>query len=58
MGGERKTGFLRFLRRILQWDPEKRPSALELLKDPWLKPGPEDDSDDEGEEEEEEIEGN
>ena len=54
--GERKVKFLKFIRRILQWDQDKRPSALELLKDPWLQPAPEDDSDDEEEEEEEEEE--
>ncbi|KAF4552327.1 Hypothetical protein D9617_10g073080 [Elsinoe fawcettii] len=26
----------RFLRRIFQYDPEKRPTARELLSDPWL----------------------
>ncbi|KAL3463738.1 kinase-like protein [Aspergillus heterothallicus] len=31
-----KTGFLRFIRRTLTWLPEKRPTAKELLKDPWL----------------------
>jgi serine/threonine protein kinase len=34
--GEDKAEFLRFLRRMLQWDEDHRPSAQELLKDPWL----------------------
>ena len=34
--GEAKAGFLRFLRRMLRWDQNDRPSARELLKDPWL----------------------
>ena len=29
--------FLRFMRRMLQWEPEKRPTAVELLEDPWLE---------------------
>ncbi|RMZ79555.1 hypothetical protein DV737_g3392, partial [Chaetothyriales sp. CBS 132003] len=28
--------FLQFVRRMLQWDPESRSTALELLADPWL----------------------
>ncbi|PYH94289.1 kinase-like protein [Aspergillus ellipticus CBS 707.79] len=31
-----KSGFLRFIRRALSWMPEKRATAKELLKDPWL----------------------
>lgn len=27
---------MRFLRRMLQWDPKKRASAKELLADPFL----------------------
>ncbi|OQE14604.1 hypothetical protein PENSTE_c034G08243 [Penicillium steckii] len=34
--GEDKEGFLRWLRMALQWDPEKRPTVLELLFDRWL----------------------
>lgn len=30
------TGFITFLRRVLTWIPEERPSARELLDDPWL----------------------
>ncbi|PYI21820.1 kinase-like protein [Aspergillus violaceofuscus CBS 115571] len=29
-------GFLGWLRRALQWNPADRPTALELLMDPWL----------------------
>lgn len=29
--------FLCFMRKMLQWKPECRPSAKELLADPWLK---------------------
>lgn len=35
--GERKTLFLDFVRSLLQWDPQKRPSALEAYAHPWLK---------------------
>ncbi len=34
--GEDKAEFLRFLRRMLKWDPSERASAAELLEDPWL----------------------
>lgn len=34
--GDAKANFLRFLRRMLQWDADDRASAQELLKDPWL----------------------
>lgn len=27
----------RFLDRMLKWKPEDRPTAAEMLKDPWLK---------------------
>ncbi|KAE8138748.1 kinase-like domain-containing protein [Aspergillus pseudotamarii] len=37
--GEDVEGFLRWLRRALQWNPEDRPTALELLMDPWLMKG-------------------
>ncbi|KAL1999700.1 hypothetical protein VTN02DRAFT_4151 [Thermoascus thermophilus] len=33
---EDKSGFLRFIRRALTWIPEERPTARELLQDPWL----------------------
>ncbi len=35
--GENKEAFLRFVRSMLQWDPEKRKTAKELLEDPWLQ---------------------
>ena len=34
--GDEKNGFLGFLRRCLQWEAGKRPSARELLNDPWF----------------------
>ena len=34
--GDEKTLFLRFLRKMLQWAPEDRESAKELMEDPWL----------------------
>ncbi|OJJ35884.1 hypothetical protein ASPWEDRAFT_51813 [Aspergillus wentii DTO 134E9] len=37
--GEDVEGFLRWMRLALQWNPEDRPSALELLMDPWLMKG-------------------
>ncbi|GMF80974.1 unnamed protein product [Aspergillus oryzae] len=37
--GEDKEGFLRWLRMALQWSPEDRPTALELLYDEWLMKG-------------------
>ena len=35
--GQDKVEFLHFTRRILQWDPDMRPTAEELCEDPWLK---------------------
>ncbi|CEJ60619.1 hypothetical protein PMG11_09188 [Penicillium brasilianum] len=35
--GERQEGFLRFIRKMLQWRPEDRATAKELLSDPWLR---------------------
>ncbi|KAJ5547498.1 hypothetical protein N7513_004732 [Penicillium frequentans] len=35
--GERQDNFLRFIRKMLQWRPEDRPTAKELLSDPWLR---------------------
>ncbi|KAL0959534.1 hypothetical protein HGRIS_011247 [Hohenbuehelia grisea] len=35
--GKDSTAFLDFMRRIIVWDPRKRPSAAQLLEDPWLK---------------------
>ena len=37
--GKDKDGFLRFLRRILRWLPEERPTTEELVFDPWLLEG-------------------
>ncbi|KAJ5569974.1 protein kinase domain protein [Penicillium hispanicum] len=37
--GEDKEGFLRWIRMALQWNPEDRPTALELLYDEWLLKG-------------------
>ena len=37
--GEDKEGFLRWLRRALQWNPEDRATALELLYDEWMMKG-------------------
>ncbi|TFY61232.1 hypothetical protein EVJ58_g4639 [Rhodofomes roseus] len=37
--GEEKAEFLRFMRRMLQWEPEKRATAAELLRDPWFSKG-------------------
>jgi len=34
--GEDKRLFLDFVRKVLQWLPEDRKTAKELLKDPWL----------------------
>lgn len=34
--GEEKDEFLAFIRKTLQWRPEDRASASDLLKDPWL----------------------
>jgi serine/threonine protein kinase len=37
--GDEKDEFLRFLRRMLCWQPEERATAKELLFDPWLMEG-------------------
>lgn len=34
--GDEKAEFLRFARRMLQWLPEYRPTAKELLEDPFM----------------------
>ena len=34
--GAEKTQFLAFMRRMLQWRPEDRASAKDLMEDPWL----------------------
>jgi hypothetical protein len=35
--GEDKESFLRMMRRMLQWEPEKRNSAKELAEDEWIR---------------------
>ena len=34
--GKNKEMFLNFVRGMLQWRPEDRKTARQLLKDPWL----------------------
>lgn len=34
--GKNKEMFMTFMRGMLQWRPEDRKTAKELLKDPWL----------------------
>lgn len=34
--GEEREQFLRLVRKMLQWEPEKRSSAKELEEDEWL----------------------
>ncbi|KAB8275936.1 kinase-like domain-containing protein [Aspergillus minisclerotigenes] len=34
---EHQANFLQFMRRMLRWRQEERPSAKELLSDPWLR---------------------
>ncbi|KAG8157048.1 hypothetical protein KVR01_013038 [Diaporthe batatas] len=43
--GEEKQEFLRFIRRMLQWDPSQRPSARELAADAWPQVEEGDDTD-------------
>ena len=35
--GEEKEEFLRFATRMLEWLPERRATAQELLDDPWMR---------------------
>lgn len=35
--GENKDKFIKFVRAMLQWRPEDRKTAKELLQDPWLE---------------------
>ncbi|QQK46080.1 ERK3/4 MAP kinase [Penicillium digitatum] len=35
--GEEKEMFLRLVRKMLQWEPEKRSSAMELEQDEWMQ---------------------
>ena len=37
IGGEEKEELLRFASRMLQWLPESRATAQELLDDPWMR---------------------
>jgi serine/threonine protein kinase len=39
MVGEEKEAFLEFVRCMLQWKPEDRWTAGELLGHPWMKGG-------------------
>ncbi|KAH8722359.1 kinase domain protein [Phaeosphaeriaceae sp. PMI808] len=34
--GDSKEAFLHFMRKMLQWEPERRQTAKQLLQDPWL----------------------
>jgi len=34
--GDNKRLFMSFMRKMLPWEPEKRPTALEMLQDEWL----------------------
>lgn len=35
--GEEREAFLRLMRKMLQWDPEKRSSAKDLIEDEWVQ---------------------
>lgn len=35
--GEEKEMFLRLVRKMLQWEPERRSSAMELEQDEWVQ---------------------
>lgn len=37
LDGEEKEIFLRLVRKMLQWEPEKRSSAMELQQDEWVQ---------------------
>lgn len=34
--GEEKRVFIKFVKRMIKWQPEERSTAKELLDDPWL----------------------
>lgn len=36
LDGSNKEAFLRFMRKMLQWEPGRRQTAKQLLQDPWL----------------------
>ncbi|RBR18927.1 uncharacterized protein FIESC28_05849 [Fusarium coffeatum] len=48
MEGEEKGKFIRFIKRMLKWDPDERATASELLEDPWLNQNDSVDSGDSG----------
>lgn len=35
-GAAEREAFLRFMRKMLQWEPEKRSSAKDLAEDEWI----------------------
>lgn len=35
--GDEKADFLRFVRRMLQWEPENRSTAKSLAEDDWIR---------------------
>lgn len=39
LDSEDKNGFLHFIRKMLCWLPEQRPTASEVIFDPWLMEG-------------------
>ena len=39
--GEDVKGFVQWIRKALQWDPEDRPTALGLLRHEWMSRKPE-----------------
>lgn len=45
--GEDLDGFLQWMRKALQWDPEDRPTALGLMLHEWMAEKSESDEDDE-----------
>ncbi|KAM0245993.1 hypothetical protein ACHAP5_004964 [Fusarium lateritium] len=36
LSGEEKVKFIRFVKRMMKWNPEERDTAKQLLDDPWL----------------------
>ncbi|KIL95648.1 cmgc srpk protein kinase [Fusarium avenaceum] len=37
ISGEEKVQFIRFVKRMMKWNPEERDTARQLLSDPWLE---------------------